>query len=82
MRQAAMERRQAGDKLMFVVEGLELFGEPDKALFHDSQHPNDAGNELMAERLAPIIERVLLPGKGVRVSGPGSGTNAAPARLP
>jgi hypothetical protein len=28
MREAATERRQAGDKLMFVVEGLELFGEP------------------------------------------------------
>ena len=60
MRQAATDRRQAGDKLMFVVEGLELFGEPDKALFHDPQHPNDAGNERMAQRLAPIIEKVVL----------------------
>jgi hypothetical protein len=59
MRQAAMDRQQAGDKLMYVVEGLELFGEADKALFHDPQHPNDAGNERMAERLAPIIEKVV-----------------------
>jgi hypothetical protein len=82
MREAATMRRQAGDKLIFVIEGLELFGEPDKALFHDSQHPNDAGNELMAERLAPVLEKVVL-GKGHRVPGnPDSGTNAAPARLP
>ena len=82
MRQAATERRQAGDKLMFVVEGLELFGEPDKALFHDPQHPNDAGNDLIASRLAPVLEKALLS-MGARVSGnPGSGTNAVPARQP
>ena len=82
MRQAATERRQAGDKLMFVVEGLELFGEADKALFHDPQHPNDAGNELMAERLAPVLDKVVM-GKGHQVPGStSSGTNAIPARLP
>jgi hypothetical protein len=82
MRQAATERREAGDKLTFVVEGLELFGEADKALFTDPAHPNDAGNELMAERLAPVLEKVVL-GKGPRVPGnPGAGSNAAPARLP
>ena len=59
MRQAAQERSQAGDKLMFVVEGLDLFGEPDKDLFHDPLHPNDAGNERMAQRLAPILEEAL-----------------------
>jgi hypothetical protein len=59
MRQAATDRRQAGDKHTYVVEGLFLFGEPDKALFHDPLHPNDAGNELMAQRLAPIIEKAL-----------------------
>jgi lysophospholipase L1-like esterase len=82
MRQAATDRRQAGDKLMFVVEGLELFGEPDKALFTDPQHPDDTGNERMAERLAPVLEKVVL-GKGRQVPGiPASGTNAVPARLP
>ena len=82
MRQAATERRQAGDKLMFVVEGLELFGEPDKDLFHDPQHPNDAGNERMAERLAPLLEKVVL-GKSHSVPGnPGSGTNAVPDQAP
>ena len=60
MREAAVERRQAGDKFTFVVEGLELFGEADKRLFRDPQHPNDEGNELMAQRLAPIVEKVVL----------------------
>ncbi len=60
MRQAAQERREKGDKLMFVVEGLDLFGEKDKTLFHDALHPNDEGNELMAERLAPMLKKVLL----------------------
>ncbi len=59
MREAAVERREAGDKLTFVVEGLELFGEADQKLFRDPQHPNDAGNELMAERLAPIVRQVV-----------------------
>src|ERR1035437_2264998 len=82
MRQAATERRQAGDKLMFVVEGLDLFGEPDKALFHDPLHPNDTGNERMAERLAPVLEKAVL-GKSHSVSGnPDSGTNAVPGRAP
>jgi hypothetical protein len=60
MRQAATDRRQGGDKLMFVVEGLDLFGQADKNEFKDPQHPNDAGNERMAQRLAPIIAKVVL----------------------
>jgi lysophospholipase L1-like esterase len=63
MRDAAQERRQAGDPLTFVVEGLDLFGPADQKHFRDPQHPNDDGNELMAQRLAPIVERVLQAGK-------------------
>jgi lysophospholipase L1-like esterase len=63
MREAAQERRQAGDPLTFVVEGLDLFGPADQKHFRDPQHPNDDGNELMAQRLAPIVERVLQTGK-------------------
>jgi lysophospholipase L1-like esterase len=60
MREAALEQRKAGDENIFVVEGLELFGPGDKALFHDPQHPNDQGNELMGERLITLVERVVL----------------------
>lgn len=59
MRNAASERRRAGDMWVFVVEGLDLFGPADAALFRDPQHPNDEGNERMAERLIPTLQRVL-----------------------
>jgi lysophospholipase L1-like esterase len=60
MREAAAERRQAGDKFTFVVEGLELFGPADQHLFRDPQHPNDEGNELIAQRLVARVEEVVL----------------------
>jgi hypothetical protein len=59
MRQAANDRRQAGDKQMLVVEGLELFGEADKDFFHDPLHPNDEGNKRMATRLAPVVKKAV-----------------------
>lgn len=59
MRQAATDRQKAGDKHIFVVEGLDLFGKADEDAFNDPLHPNDEGNERMAKRLAPIVEKVL-----------------------
>jgi hypothetical protein len=55
MRGAALERRSGGDRHIQIVEGLDLFGPADQSLFRDPLHPNDAGNERMAERL---VERV------------------------
>ncbi|MBI5693009.1 MAG: hypothetical protein HZC55_23280 [Verrucomicrobia bacterium] len=60
MRQAANDRRRAGDAATHVIEGLELFGAGDQALLRDPQHPNDEGNELMARRLAPVLRPVIL----------------------
>jgi hypothetical protein len=59
MRQAAMDRSKGGDKLIYVVEGLDLFGAADKDLLHDPAHPNDEGNELIATRLKPTLEKIL-----------------------
>ena len=82
MRQAVTDRRQAGDHFVFVFEGLELFGAADKHLFADPLHPNDDGNELMAQRLAPIIEKAVL-GRGQRAPGAASsGGSAVPTRVP
>jgi lysophospholipase L1-like esterase len=64
MRAAATERRLAGDQFMFVVEGLELFGAADQALFQDPLHPNDEGNERMASRLAPVMQMTLFSKAG------------------
>ncbi len=60
MRDAALARRQAGDRNVHVLEGLELFGAPDQALFKDPLHPNDEGNELMGNRLVPLVEPKIL----------------------
>ena len=82
MRQAATSHCQAGDKLIFVVEGLDLFGAADRDAFADPAHPNDEGNERMAQRLAPMMEKVIF-GKGQRGLGhANSHTNGVPARLP
>lgn len=59
MRQAVTDRQKAGDKRIFVVEGLELFGKADEDAFNDPLHPNDEGNERIAKRLSPIVEKVL-----------------------
>lgn len=59
MREAALKLQKSGDKNILVVEGLELFGEADKELFHDQLHPNDQGNERMADRLAPTLQKTL-----------------------
>lgn len=60
MRGAALARQQSGDRNTYVVEGLELFGAPDKDLFNDPLHPNDGGNERMGERLVPIVKPQVL----------------------
>jgi hypothetical protein len=60
MRDAALARQQAGDRNTYVVEGLALFGAPDKDLFNDPLHPNDAGNERMGDRLVPIVKPKVL----------------------
>jgi len=44
---------------MRVVEGLIPFGPQDSDYLHDPTHPNDAGNQRMADRLAPIVEEIL-----------------------
>lgn len=59
MRQAAADRIRAGDRRMFVVEGLDLFGAADEDTFADLLHPNDAGNERMAARLEPVVRAAL-----------------------
>jgi lysophospholipase L1-like esterase len=63
MRDAAVARRDAGDRHIFVVEGLELFGPADKDLFRDPLHPNDAGNERMAGRLVGRVQAQVLKPK-------------------
>jgi len=60
MRDAARERQTAGDRHLHVIEGLELFGPADQALFKDPLHPNDEGNVRLGDRLAERIRKILL----------------------
>lgn len=60
MRGVAVERRDAGDRNIHIVEGLELFGPADEALFNDPLHPNDAGNERMGDRLLPLVKSAVM----------------------
>jgi len=63
MRKAATDRAKARDKNMFVVEGLELCGAGDKDYFKDPLHPNDEGNQRMADRLVPTVEKLVSKGR-------------------
>ena len=59
MRDAAVERRKAGDAKTFLVEGTDLLGPEDADGFHEGVHPTDLGFRLMAERLAPVVRRAV-----------------------
>jgi hypothetical protein len=47
-------RRGLGDDHLHDVSGLDLFGPADAGDLPDDLHPNDAGNERIAERFATI----------------------------
>lgn len=59
MRDAANDLRTHGDKNVYVIEGLDLFGPADKGLMHDPLHPNDKGCEAMALRLLPSLKKAF-----------------------
>jgi hypothetical protein len=47
-------RRDLGDDQLHYVSGLDLFGPADAVDLPDDLHPNDAGNERIAERFAAV----------------------------
>ena len=49
--------RSQSDANLFLLDGLELFGETDAELLPDDLHPNHLGYQLMAERFAksPVV---------------------------
>ena len=59
MREVTANQKSTGDNRIFVVEGLDLFNADDKDLFKDPLHPNDEGNERIANRLEPILRKIL-----------------------
>lgn len=59
MREAARERIDAGDKRVHIVEGPDLLGPDDADAFYEGVHPNDLGQQRMAERLRPLVEAAV-----------------------
>jgi lysophospholipase L1-like esterase len=49
------QRQQAGDKHLYYIDGLALFGEQDAADLPDLLHPNSAGYRRMGERFARLV---------------------------
>lgn len=54
----------AGDKNVYLIPGSELLGDCAEIATVDNCHPNDLGFYMMAQRLAPILKK-LLPKEGV-----------------
>jgi lysophospholipase L1-like esterase len=60
MREATQERLAAGDRQLYLVEGEELLGFDEHAwLSKDGVHPSDSGYAMMADKLLPLLQRVL-----------------------
>jgi len=52
-------RREAGDRNLHYLSGLELFGAGDAGDLPDDLHPNPAGYVRMGERFAPHLDRLV-----------------------
>ena len=59
MREAVKPRMEAGDRDLYLVEGLELLGSEDADAFQEGVHPTDLGFVRIADRLEPLLRRVL-----------------------
>lgn len=58
-RSAATKRIEAGDRRLHLVEGLELLGPGDSDAFQEGVHPTDLGFTRIADRLEPLLRKVL-----------------------
>lgn len=51
----------SGDRLLFLIDGLEILGLQDSSLLEDGLHPSPAGYRTMAGRLAPRLREIAMP---------------------
>ena len=49
----------AGDRNVYLLSGAEMLGESAQAATVDNCHPNDLGFYMMAQKLAPVIQKLL-----------------------
>ncbi len=64
VRQAVGKRMEAGDRGLYLVEGNDLLGPDDADAFHEGVHPTDLGFMRIADRLEPLLRKVLDLEKG------------------
>ena len=58
-RDLVSERRNAGDKQIFFLDGSTILGENYDECTVDGVHPNDLGSMHIANGLQPFIESIL-----------------------
>lgn len=56
--------RDDGDQRIHLLDGLDVFGPDEAGLLIDGLHPGAAGYRLMADRIAPHVDRLLSDRKG------------------
>ena len=61
MTRAAAKRIQAGDAKIHLVDGLDLLGRDDADAFQEGVHPTDLGFSRIADRLEPLLRKLLFP---------------------
>ena len=49
----------AGDKNVYLMNGLDFFGELDCECMVDGTHPNDFGYHLMAEKIGELLSKLV-----------------------
>lgn len=60
MREAVRELIETGEKNLILIEGTDLLGfEEHDGLSKDGVHPTDHGFSIIAEKLLPVIEKVI-----------------------
>jgi lysophospholipase L1-like esterase len=59
MMQDPVRARMSSDPNLYLVEGVDLLGAAEADAYHDGAHPTDLGYQIIANRLAPSLEKAL-----------------------
>ncbi|MBN2328006.1 MAG: SGNH/GDSL hydrolase family protein [Candidatus Omnitrophica bacterium] len=66
IRKTAAQLIGEGDKNIHLLEGYDLLGPTEGDGLVDGSHPNDLGFQIMADRLQPILSKILIKPKSKR----------------
>jgi hypothetical protein len=60
IRNSVFHHIKNGNKDTYLVEGLDLLGRDEADALYDEIHPNDLGYKIIADKLLPIIKKILV----------------------